>query len=173
MPGAGKPLRLTPEAMSGRCSTLSGRKNCGFRTCSSPIPTRTTSADLEAPPSKETKAEVWPNETGACGHPRGKDLQGECALPHRQPRGQDPDHFRPLAGPDDSYYVTGLSYPLAIVGDSLFASSMGGSADHFEEQHHNDVQKVLALPRDTVLACGHGPLSTVGQEKRHNPFFAG
>lgn len=71
-----------------------------------------------------------------------------------------------------TYFVTGLSYPLAVVGDSLFAGSIGGSKDRYEEQHRNDVQKILTLPRDTVLACGHGPLSTVIQEKNHNPFFA-
>ena len=71
-----------------------------------------------------------------------------------------------------TFYVTGLSYPLAVVGDSLFASSIGGSPTHFVDQYRNDVEKILSLPRSTVLACGHGPLTTVGQEKRHNPFFA-
>ena len=71
-----------------------------------------------------------------------------------------------------TFYVTGLSYPLAVVGDSLFASSIGGSAEHFADQYKNDVEKILRLPRNTVLACGHGPLTTVGQEKRQNPFFA-
>jgi glyoxylase-like metal-dependent hydrolase (beta-lactamase superfamily II) len=33
-------------------------------------------------------------------------------------------------------------------------------------------QKVLSLPEDTILAPGHGPLSTVKAEKRHNPFLA-
>ena len=34
------------------------------------------------------------------------------------------------------------------------------------------IEQILGLPKDTVLACGHGPLTTVDQEKRHNPFFA-
>jgi len=71
-----------------------------------------------------------------------------------------------------TFYVTGLSYPLAVVGDSLFASSIGGSPTHFADQYRNDVEKIFTLPRDTVLACGHGPLTTVSQEKRHNPFFS-
>jgi hydroxyacylglutathione hydrolase len=71
-----------------------------------------------------------------------------------------------------TYYVTGLSWPLAIVGDAVFASSMGGSAEHFVEQHRNDRDKIFTLARDTVLACGHGPLTTLAQEKDHNPFFA-
>jgi glyoxylase-like metal-dependent hydrolase (beta-lactamase superfamily II) len=71
-----------------------------------------------------------------------------------------------------TFYITGLSWPLAIVGDSIFAGSMGGSPTHFEEQLRNNREKILTLPRDTVLACGHGPLTTLGQEKMHNPFFA-
>jgi len=71
-----------------------------------------------------------------------------------------------------TYFVTGLSWPLAVVGDAVFSSSMGGSATHFAEQYQNNRKKILTLPRDTVLACGHGPLTTLAQEKQHNPFFA-
>jgi len=71
-----------------------------------------------------------------------------------------------------TYYITGLSYPLAIVGDSVFASSMGGSKTHFAEQYRNDREKIFSLPRDTVIASGHGPLTTLAQEMEHNPFFS-
>ena len=72
-----------------------------------------------------------------------------------------------------TYYVTGLSYPLAIVGDSLFASSMGGAPpESYADAAANNRTKILSLPSDTVLACGHGPLTTVKQEKKNNPFFA-
>jgi hydroxyacylglutathione hydrolase len=71
-----------------------------------------------------------------------------------------------------TFYVTGLAWPLAIVGDSIFAGSMGGSATHFETQLRNNKAKILKLPADTVLACGHGPLTTLKQEKQHNPFYA-
>lgn len=71
-----------------------------------------------------------------------------------------------------TFYITGLSWPLAITGDAIFASSIGGSATHFEQQFRATRDKILSLPRDTVLAPGHGPLTTVGQEKSHNPFFA-
>jgi hydroxyacylglutathione hydrolase len=70
-----------------------------------------------------------------------------------------------------TYYITGLSWPLAVVGDSLFAGSMGGGLVSYEEQFRNNRQKLLRLPADTVLACGHGPLTTLRQEKIHNPFF--
>ena len=71
-----------------------------------------------------------------------------------------------------TYFVTGLAWPLAICGDSMFASSMGGGLVSYEDQYRNNVEKIFALPRDTVIAPGHGPLTTLGQEKRHNPFFA-
>ncbi len=71
-----------------------------------------------------------------------------------------------------TYFVTGLSWPLAMVGDALFAASMGGSTTAFADQVRNNRQKILTLPRDTVLACGHGPLTTLAQEKEHNPFLA-
>ena len=48
-----------------------------------------------------------------------------------------------------SYFITGLSWPLAIVGDAIFASSMGGSATRFDEQFQNNKKKLLTLPRDT------------------------
>lgn len=71
-----------------------------------------------------------------------------------------------------TFFITGLEKPVAIVGDSLFAGSMGGSAEHFAEQRRNTGEKILTLPADTVIAPGHGPLSTVAQERKHNPFFA-
>ncbi|MDD2762408.1 MAG: MBL fold metallo-hydrolase [Opitutaceae bacterium] len=71
-----------------------------------------------------------------------------------------------------TYFVTGLAWPLAICGDSMFASSMGGGLVSYEEQYRNNVEKIFTLPRDTVIAPGHGPLTTLAQEKKHNPFFA-
>jgi glyoxylase-like metal-dependent hydrolase (beta-lactamase superfamily II) len=71
-----------------------------------------------------------------------------------------------------TYLVTGLAWPLAICGDSMFASSMGGGLVSYEDQYRNNVEKIFTLPRDTVIAPGHGPLTTLAQEKKHNPFFA-
>lgn len=70
-----------------------------------------------------------------------------------------------------TFFVSGLSWPLAVIGDSLFASSVGGSPTHYQEQVRNNRKKIFTLPRDTVLAPGHGPLTTLPQEKRHNPVF--
>jgi hydroxyacylglutathione hydrolase len=72
-----------------------------------------------------------------------------------------------------TYVVNGLSRPLAIVGDSLFAASMGGGAVSYEDAVRNNLEKILTLPDETIVCPGHGPMTTVGKEKRENPFFAG
>lgn len=72
-----------------------------------------------------------------------------------------------------TYVVTGLARPVAIVGDSLFAGSMGGGAVSYEDAVRNNLEKILTLPDETIVCPGHGPLTTVGKEKRENPFFAG
>jgi len=72
-----------------------------------------------------------------------------------------------------TYVVTGLVHPIAIVGDSLFAGSMGGGNVSYQEALRNNLEKILTLPDDTILCSGHGPMTTVGEEKAHNAFFAG
>ncbi|MEO5755044.1 MAG: MBL fold metallo-hydrolase [Chthoniobacterales bacterium] len=72
-----------------------------------------------------------------------------------------------------TFFVRGLDQPVAIVGDSLFAGSMGGGNVSYEDAIRNNLEKILTLPNDTVLCPGHGPLTTVGEEKKYNPFFAG
>ena len=64
------------------------------------------------------------------------------------------------------------SQPVAVVGDAVFAGSMGGGLVSYDIQLRNNKQKLMTLPGDTVFACGHGPLTTLKQEKKHNPFFA-
>jgi hydroxyacylglutathione hydrolase len=72
-----------------------------------------------------------------------------------------------------TFVVRGLERPVAIVGDSLFAGSMGGGNVSYHDAVQNNLQKILSLPDETILCPGHGPLTTVGEEKKHNPFFAG
>ena len=71
-----------------------------------------------------------------------------------------------------TFVVNGLFRPLAVVGDSLFAASMGGGNISYEEAVRNNREKILTLPDETIVCPGHGPLTTVGKEKRENPFFA-
>jgi hydroxyacylglutathione hydrolase len=69
-----------------------------------------------------------------------------------------------------SYIIEGLSVPVAVVGDSLFAGSMGGAPSAYGLALTNNREKLLTLPADTVVCPGHGPMTTVGEEHRHNPF---
>lgn len=61
-----------------------------------------------------------------------------------------------------------------IAGDTLFAGSIGrtdlpgGSFDKIIRSLH---QKVLSLPDETIVVPGHGPLTTIGDERESNPFL--
>lgn len=70
--------------------------------------------------------------------------------------------------------VTFVFGPLAIVGDTLFAGSLGGPLDGpvYYDRLLASAEKILSLPDDTLLLPGHGPATTVAQEKRYNPFVA-
>ncbi len=59
---------------------------------------------------------------------------------------------------------------LLISGDLVFAGSVGG-AYFSHEQLRSSLRRVLAaVPPGTVIAPGHGPLTTVENELRYNPF---
>jgi hydroxyacylglutathione hydrolase len=70
-----------------------------------------------------------------------------------------------------TYVVTGLPRTLAIVGDALFAGSMGGGNVSYPAALQTNRDNLLSLPDETVLCPGHGPLTTVGEQRRNNPFF--
>jgi len=70
-----------------------------------------------------------------------------------------------------TYVIGGLERPVAIVGDALFAGSMGGGLVSFAEALANNRKQIFSLPDNTVVCAGHGPLTTVGEEKQHNPFY--
>jgi glyoxylase-like metal-dependent hydrolase (beta-lactamase superfamily II) len=61
-----------------------------------------------------------------------------------------------------------------IAGDTLFAGSIGrtdlpgGSMQKILRSLHDSV---LALPDETVVVPGHGPLTTIGDERETNPFL--
>jgi len=61
-----------------------------------------------------------------------------------------------------------------IAGDTLFAGSIGrtdlpgGSMQKIMRSLH---ETVLALPDETLVVPGHGPLTTIGEERESNPFL--
>lgn len=70
-----------------------------------------------------------------------------------------------------TYVISGLERPVAVVGDALFAGSMGGGIVSWSDALANNRKHIFSLPDDTIVCPGHGPLSTVREEKRHNPFY--
>ncbi len=70
-----------------------------------------------------------------------------------------------------TYIINGLAKPVAIVGDALFASSMGGGVVSFSDALKTNREQIFTLPEDTIICPGHGPMTTVGEEKAHNPFY--
>jgi glyoxylase-like metal-dependent hydrolase (beta-lactamase superfamily II) len=65
-------------------------------------------------------------------------------------------------------------YPLAFVGDTLFAGSTGRA--HTPATYPvllDSVQtRILSLSQETLLFPGHGPATRVIEEQNHNPFFS-
>jgi hydroxyacylglutathione hydrolase len=61
-----------------------------------------------------------------------------------------------------------------ICGDALFAGSIGRTdfpGGNLELLLENIRTQIFVLPDDTLVFPGHGPITTVGREKRYNPFF--
>jgi hydroxyacylglutathione hydrolase len=63
---------------------------------------------------------------------------------------------------------------VAFVGDVLFSGSIGRT--DLQGGNYGDLitgiqQKLLSLPDQTVVYSGHGPSTTIGQEKRENPYL--
>ena len=64
----------------------------------------------------------------------------------------------------------------ALTGDSVFKGSIGRtdlSGGNHEQLLREIRRKVMVLPDSTVLYPGHGPETTVGEERRSNPFLLG
>jgi glyoxylase-like metal-dependent hydrolase (beta-lactamase superfamily II) len=61
-----------------------------------------------------------------------------------------------------------------LSGDVLFAGSIGRTdlpGGDAEAMARSLTGKVLPLPDDTVVLPGHGPSTTIGRERRSNPFL--
>jgi glyoxylase-like metal-dependent hydrolase (beta-lactamase superfamily II) len=75
-----------------------------------------------------------------------------------------------------SIYFPGPDGKKLFAGDTLFKSSIGrtdlpgGSTEQILRSLHD---KLLALDDDTLVIPGHGPLTTIGEEREENPFLQG
>jgi glyoxylase-like metal-dependent hydrolase (beta-lactamase superfamily II) len=66
--------------------------------------------------------------------------------------------------------------PLVIAGDTLFDGSIGRTdlpgGDH-DAILRSIRERLFALADDTRVITGHGPDTTIGRERRSNPFVGG
>lgn len=91
---------------------------------------------------------------------------GSLRITHRETPGHAEDGVTYVVGnwPEDAPLV-------AIVGDALFAGSIGRGNQSWDLARQKVREHILSLPADTLLCPGHGPLTTVAEEQAHNPFF--
>jgi hydroxyacylglutathione hydrolase len=69
--------------------------------------------------------------------------------------------------------VSLLSGKALFVGDTLFAGSVGRTdfpGGSFDALKSSIREKLFTLPADVTVYTGHGPETTIGEEKRSNPF---
>jgi hydroxyacylglutathione hydrolase len=66
--------------------------------------------------------------------------------------------------PDDAPHV-------AVVGDAIFAGSIGRGNQSWELARQKVREQIFSLPPATLICAGHGPLTTVAEERANNPFF--
>ncbi len=67
------------------------------------------------------------------------------------------------------------SGPLVVAGDALFNGSIGRTdlpGGNHAQLIESIKTKLLTLPDETLVLCGHGPETTIGREARSNPFLA-
>lgn len=79
-------------------------------------------------------------------------------------------HDTPALG----YLVEGLKKPIFVVGDAVFAGSIGGCDPSVYHAALKRIEAATAqLSDDTIILPGHGPATTVGEERVSNPFLVG
>jgi hydroxyacylglutathione hydrolase len=60
---------------------------------------------------------------------------------------------------------------IAVVGDTILAGSICNGNGAWELAKQKIREQILTLPPETLLCPGHGPVTTVAEEKANNPFF--
>jgi hydroxyacylglutathione hydrolase len=74
------------------------------------------------------------------------------------------------------FVVSGADEALVVVGDVLFAGSIGRTdlwGGSFAVLERSIRGQLYTLPDATRVICGHGPETTIGRERASNPFVAG
>jgi hydroxyacylglutathione hydrolase len=86
-------------------------------------------------------------------------------------------HFTVLHTPGHSPGGICLSGPgVVFCGDTLFNFSIGRTdfpGGDYDQIIDSIQKKIMVLPNETKVYCGHGPATTVGFERKGNPFLQG
>ena len=138
-------------------------------------------------PNKILLTHAHPDHAGGLGE-LSKTFDCPTYIDHKEPKPKGSDDFKIVKEGDEltlgklrikcietpGHTVGGVSYLInksLLSGDVIFAGSMGRANSSWKELFNSITQKVLRLPDDTGIFPGHGPSTTVRQEKEHNPFF--
>ncbi|HZR16590.1 MAG TPA: MBL fold metallo-hydrolase [Verrucomicrobiae bacterium] len=91
---------------------------------------------------------------------------GSLRINNRDTPGHAEDGMTYIIGgwPEDAPHV-------AIVGDAIFAGSIGRGNQSWDLARQKVRDQILTLPPETLICPGHGPLTTVAEEQSNNPFF--
>jgi glyoxylase-like metal-dependent hydrolase (beta-lactamase superfamily II) len=91
---------------------------------------------------------------------------GSLRVTNRVTSGHAEDGVTYVVGnwPEDAPFV-------AIVGDAIFAGSMGKGKISADDAKRWVRESIFTLPASTLICPGHGPFTTVAEEKANNPFF--
>ena len=87
-------------------------------------------------------------------------------ITNRETPGHAEDGVTYIVGnwPEDAPFV-------AIVGDAIFAGSIGRGNQSWDLAREKVRENIFSLPAETLICPGHGPVTTVAEEKANNPFF--
>lgn len=110
---------------------------------------------LDAPPSPEPDLELAEGDTISFGRHTLEVLFTP---------GHTPGHV--------SFYERSQS--IIFDGDVLFAGGIGRTdlpGGDFETLMHSITEKLMVLPDETTVCSGHGPITTIGRERRSNPWL--
>jgi hydroxyacylglutathione hydrolase len=91
---------------------------------------------------------------------------GSLRITNRETPGHAEDGVTYIVGnfPDDAPGV-------AIVGDCIFAGSIGRGFQSTDLLKQKIREQIFSLPASTLICPGHGPLTTIEQERANNPFL--
>lgn len=71
-----------------------------------------------------------------------------------------------------AYLIEGLEPPICIIGDAIFAGSIGRVPHSLYKQALSNIREnIFTLPPETLILNGHGPSTSVKLELENNPFF--